>query len=103
VKSALAIDADIIKEFNITEDIDVPTDVKLAFVQAQIQEIKSMMWRERVNVMHATRLSEEKNEALSAKGKNNIVEHRTAVRQSVGALKQLLTLQKELEGQLEAK
>lgn len=97
MKSALAIDQETIKEFGITAEIDVPKDVKLAFVQAQIQEIKSMMWRERVNVMHAVRLSEEKNEALRAKGQNNIVEHRNAVRQSVGALKQLLKLQKELE------
>lgn len=99
MKSALQIDADIVKEFEITADIDVPKDRKLAFLQAQLEEIKSMMWRERVNIVHAHRLMAEENEVLRSKGQTNLTEHRNAVRQAVGGVKQIKKMIEELEAE----
>lgn len=97
MKSPLQIDADIVKEFGITPELDVPNDRKLAFLHAQNEELKSMMWRERVNIVHAHRLKESENEVLRSKGETNLTEHRNAVRQTVGGIKQVQQMIEELE------
>lgn len=95
--SPLSQDKETVKELEITSDMDLPVDQKLAFIQAQIHELRQMAWRERVNILHALRLKEDKNEVMRMKGETNIVEHRNAVRQFTGGIKTLLALEKELE------
>lgn len=75
----LGIDKQTIKEFNILPS-DEPSPIKkLAFLQAQLEEIESQCWRERVNIIHATRLQQSDNEALRLKGNTNMTEHKNAV------------------------
>jgi len=97
--SPLSQDKEIVKELELTPEMDLPTDQKLAFIQAQIVELRNMAWRERVNILHALRLKDDKNEVMRMKGETNIVEHRNAVRQFTGAITTLLVLQKELEAE----
>ena len=95
--SPLTEDLATVKELELTPEMDLPTDQKLAFIQAQITELRGMAWRERVNILHANRLKKDKNEVMRMKGETNIVEHRNAVRQFTGAITTLIALQKELE------
>lgn len=89
----------LVKEFNLTEIHDLAVDQKLAFLQAQRQELINGIWRESVNVLHALRLQTDSIEALAMKGNNNIVEHKNAVRQFAGGVKTIDTLIKELEAE----
>jgi hypothetical protein len=58
-----------------------------------------MQWRARVDIIHATRLTESKNEVLKHKGHNNLAQHLNEVEQSVGAIKMLRTLIDELRAE----
>lgn len=97
--SPLQQDKEIVKEFGLTEVHELPADQKLAFLQAQRQELKAGVWRERINVLHALRLQEDENEALRAKGNNNIVEHKNTIKQFAGGIDTLDALIKELEAE----
>lgn len=92
-------DKQTIKEFGLTEVHELPADQKLAFLQAQRQELKSGIWRERVNVLHALRLQEDDNETLKNKGLSNITEHKNTIKQFKGAIDTLDTLIKEIEAE----
>lgn len=97
--SPLSQDKEIVKEFNLTGVHELPTDQKLAFLQAQRQELLNGVWRERVNVLHAKRLQNDDNEAMRTKGNNNIVEHKHMVRQFAGGIDTIDALIKELEAE----
>lgn len=97
--SPLSQDKETVKEFKLTEVHELPTDRKLAFLQAQREELLNGIWRERVNILHALRLQTDSNEALAMKGNNNIVEHKNAVRQFAGGVRTIDTLIKELEAE----
>lgn len=87
------------KEFGITPELDLPTDQKVAFVQAQIHELKQMAWREKVNILHAERLKKSDNEVMRSRGETNIVDHRNSLRQFTGAIRTLNQLKDELEAE----
>lgn len=97
--SPLSQDKETVKEFELKPYHDLPTDQKLAFLQAQRQELLNGVWRERVNVLHARRLQADSNEAMAAKGNNNIVEHKHMVRQFAGGIDTIDALIKELEAE----
>ncbi|MBA3678780.1 hypothetical protein H0W80_01105 [Candidatus Saccharibacteria bacterium] len=97
MKSPLAIDKATIKKYEVTEDIDVPPMMKLTFLQEQFNEIQHAMWRARVDIIHATRLTESDNETLKNKGFQNMADHVNQVQQFTGALKMILVLIKELK------
>lgn len=86
MKSPIAIDKETAKKFNITPDIDVSPVQKLSFLQNQLQEIQAMQWRARVDIIHATRLTESNNEVLKHKGHNNMAQHVNEVEQATGAI-----------------
>lgn len=92
-------DRDTVKEFNLTEVHELPNDQKLAFLQAQRQELLHGIWRERVNVLHALRLQQDDNETLKNKGLSNITEHKNTIKQFAGAVGTIDTLIKELENE----
>ena len=96
MKSPLAVDKETIKKYDITADIDVSPRVKLSFLQTQLDEIQHAMWRARVDILHATRLTESKNETLKNKGFQNMADHVNQVQQFTGAIKMLQVLITEL-------
>lgn len=97
--SPLSQDKETVKEFGLKEFHELPKDHKLAFLQAQRQELLSGIWRERVNVLHALRLQKDEDEAMQVKGNNNIMEHKRMVRQFAGGLETVDALIKELEAE----
>ena len=90
-------DSAIAEEFGIKEVHDIPKDQKLAYIQAQLGELKQMAWRERVNILHAKRLQKSDIQALAMKGNSNIVEHSNSLKQFLGAIEMLATLQEQME------
>lgn len=97
--SPLSQDKETVKEFSLSKAHELPVDQKLAFLQAQRQELMNGVWRERVNILHALRLQKDPIEALAMKGNNNIVEHKNAVRQFAGGIVTVDALIKELEAE----
>lgn len=94
--SPLAIDKQTIKDNDITKDVEVSPEFKVAFLQTQKEEIQHALWRARVDIIHAKRLQDSKNPVLQAKGNNNYAEHVNQVQQFVGAVRMIDTLIKEL-------
>jgi len=94
--SPLAIDKETVKSYGITSDVDVSPVHKLAFLQHQLEELQNMQWRARVDIMHATRLTESSNEVLKHKGHNNMAQHINEVEQSTGAIAMIKRLIDEL-------
>jgi len=97
--SPLSEDKETVKELKLIPEMELPLDQKLAFVQAQIQELKQMAWRSRVDVLHANRLAKDDNEVLRNRGLNNLSEHKNSVRQFTGAIRTLIKLKEELEAE----
>lgn len=97
MKSPLAVDKETVKKYEITKDIDVSPMLKLSFLETQFQEIQHAMWRARVDIIHATRLTESTNETLKNKGFQNMADHVNQVQQFSGALKMLLVMIDELK------
>jgi hypothetical protein len=97
MKSPLALDKALVKEFKLPKEVELHPRQKLAFLEGQLQEIKSAQWRARVDVLHATRLTESPIEALRNKGLQNIGEHKNQVQQFTGAILMLNTLIEEVK------
>ena len=97
MKSPLAVDKDTVKKYEITEDIDVSPMMKLSFLETQLQEIQHAMWRARVDIIHATRLTESTNETLKNKGFQNMADHVNQVQQFTGAIKMIQVFIEELK------
>lgn len=95
--SPLSQDKDTIKEFGLKAYHELAKDQKLAFLQAQRQELLAGIWRERVNVLHALRLQNDSNEAMKNKGLQNITEHKHTIRQFAGGVDTINKLIEELE------
>lgn len=81
IENPLGVDEQTVREFNIPAEADPSPVRKLAFLQAQLEELESQAWRERVNIVHAVRLQQSPVEALRMKGNNNIMEHKNTVKQ----------------------
>jgi hypothetical protein len=96
MKSPIALDKETVKKYGITKELDVPPMVKMTFLQEQLGQLQHMQWRSRVDILHATRLSESENEVLKNKGLQNLGQHVNEVQQSVGAIKMIKTLIDEL-------
>lgn len=99
MKSPLALDKATVEKYGITDDIEVSPVQKMGFLQDQLEQIKSMHYRARVDMLHAARLQEEKNEVLKEKGLSNMAQHRNEMEQTIGAIKMLNTLIEELRAE----
>lgn len=99
MRSPLAIDKETQKKFGISEAVDVSPVKKISFLQNQLEELQSMEWRARVDIIHATRLTESKNEVLKHKGHNNMAQHVNEVEQAIGAIEMLHKLIEELRAE----
>ena len=90
---------ELVKEFDLKDYHQLPADRRIAFLQAQREELLGGIWREAVNVLHAKRLQKDENEVLRNKGNNNITEHKHMVKQFAGGVDTVDTLIKELEAE----
>lgn len=85
ITDPIGVDEQTLKEFEITEDFVSPVR-KLAYLQNQYEEMESIFWRSRMDVVHATRLMQSDVEALRIKGGQNLIEHKNQVKQFYGGL-----------------
>lgn len=95
--SPLSQDKETVKEFDLKPYHDLPKDRKLAFLQAQREELLGGVWRERVNILHSRRLQTDSNETMRNRGLNNITEHKHTLKQFAGGIDTVDALIKELE------
>ena len=96
MKSPLSVDKQTVKKYGITEETDVSPVAKIGYLQQQLQEIQNQQWRSRVDIIHATRLSESDNEILKNKGLQQIGTHLNEVQQFTEAIVMLRTMIDEL-------
>lgn len=94
--SPLKIDKETCEKFGITDKDDLSPLQKLAFVQDQLQEIKTIQWRSRMDIVHASRLAESDNPVLRDKGLQNRGQHTNEVEQFTGAIRMLNKMVEEL-------
>lgn len=96
MKSPLSLDKETVKKYKIPKEVELHPRQKIAFLEDQLNQLKSMHYRARVDVLHANRLMESPIEALKNKGLQNVTTHANEVEQTVGAIQMLDTLIKEL-------
>lgn len=96
MKSPLELDKATVKQYKITDDIEISPVQKIGFLQDQLEQIQGMHWRARVDMLHSKRLQEDPNPTLSEKVFNNMATHRNEIEQSIGAIKMIRTLIEEL-------
>lgn len=99
MKSPLKVDQETVKEFSIPKEVELHPRQKIAFLEAQLHELKAAQWRARVDVIHAVRLTESPIEALKNKGLQNIGEHKNQVQQFTGGILMIDKLIKELRAE----
>jgi len=91
----LGVEKQTLKELGIKEDV-VPPVRKLAFLQAQYEEMESVFWRSRMDVVHAKRLTESDNEVLRNKGLERESTHKNEVRQFWGGIQMIKRMIEQL-------
>lgn len=96
MKSPLALDQETAKKYKIPKEVELHPRQKLAFLEEQLHQLKSMHWRARVDMLHSKRLQENDNPTLKEKGLSNMATHRNEVEQTIGAIRMLQTLIEEL-------
>lgn len=96
MNSPLQLDKKTVKHYHITDEIELPPIAKISFLEDQLEQIKIMHWRSRVDMLHASRLQEDPNPTLREKGLSNMATHRNEVEQSIGAIKMITKLINEL-------
>lgn len=93
----LKYDEGIVEEFGITGDIDLDPVIKLAYVRTQLEEITKFLWRERIDLILGETQAVSKNELVADKGRAQVTEHRSNIRQVVNSIRVLINLKDELE------
>lgn len=99
MKSPLQVDKNTQKKYGIKPEDDITPIQKLTFLEEQLGQIRAMQWRSRVDVIHATRLTESKNEVIKNKGHNNLGTHLNEVEQATGAIGMLKKMIEELKAE----
>ena len=90
--SPLDVDRETVKEVGITDDYEVSPVKKLAYLRSQYEELETMVWRSRVDVIHAKRLTESEIPALKHKGLERIDTHMNEVKQFYGGMQMVKRL-----------
>lgn len=99
MKSPLALDKKTIEDNKIPSEVELHPRQKLAFLEDQLHQIKSLHYRARIDMLHAARLQESDNQTLQEKGLSNMAQHRNEVQQTIGAIQMLNKLIKELRSE----
>lgn len=97
MKSPLAQDKATVQELNIPKEVELHPRQKLAFLEEQLHQLQAMHFRSRIDMLHAKRLQESKNEVLKNKGFTNMSEHKNAVEQSIGGIQMISKLIEEIK------
>lgn len=88
---------ELVKDYNITPDMELNDEFKLMFVASQIEEIKKVLWREIVDYIISCNMAESKDEAVAMAGSTKKQEKRTMIKQFTTALRSYNELVAELE------
>jgi len=99
MKSPLAFDKETVKKYKIPKEAELHPRQKLAYLEEQLNQLKSMQWRSRVDMVHATRLSESENEVLKNKGLQQLGTHANEVDQFSGAISMISLFIDELRAE----
>lgn len=94
--SPLKSDAQVIKDFKITNDVD---DVyKLGFARTQLDEIKKALWRERVDLITANyQVAIADDDNMKVQHQSKVAEKKMLIKQFVRSVDVLTELVSELE------
>lgn len=99
MKSPLALDKETVAKYKIPKEVELHPRQKLAFLEDQLNQIKGMHYRARIDMLHSARLQEDENPTLREKGLSNMATHRNEVEQSLGAIAMLQVLIDELRAE----
>lgn len=99
MKSPLALDKETVNKYKIPKEVELIPRQKVAFLEDQLHQLKSLHWRARVDMLHAARLKESDNPTLSEKGLSNMSTHRNEVEQTIGAIQMINKLLEELRSE----
>jgi hypothetical protein len=97
MKSPLELDKANVKEYKVPAEVELHPRQKLAFLEDQLNQIKALHWRSRVDMLHAARLQEDDNPTLRDKGYQNMAQHRNEVQQTIGGIMMINKLINELK------
>lgn len=95
IDNPLAVAKEILKEFEIPEESVSPLRMA-GYLQAQREELETMLVRSLFDCVHARRLMESDIEALRVKGGNNLVDHKNQVQQFYGGVRMVDRLLEQL-------
>ncbi len=95
----LAVDKKIVEEFGLTgvEELDPEKDFKMAYLTEQLNQLKMMLFRSRVDLILTENLLKSDNEAIQAKGNENRTQFRNDIRQTAGAIQTILKLRDQVK------
>lgn len=99
MKSPLQADKDTVKEYKVPKEVELHPRQKLAFLEEQLHQLKSLHWRARVDMLHAARLQEDENPTLREKGLSNMAQHRNEMQQTIGGIKMINQFIEELKSE----
>ncbi len=102
IESPLSVDQATVKEFGIPKEIELTPRQKVAFLEAQLQELQASQFRSRVDVVHSVRLSQDENEVLRNKGLERVSIHKNEVRQFTGGIVMIQNMIKQLKEEYKA-
>lgn len=101
MKSPLEIDKDTVKEFAIKPEHDLNTGQKLIFLNAQKNEMQTVLWRNRMDLIIAMNQVEDLNkqgkEELAGEHAKNVLTYRSTIKQLVLSVTIINKLIKEVE------
>lgn len=95
----LAQDKETVKKYKIPATVELHPRQKLAFLEDQLNQLKAMHWRSRVDMLHAKRMQDSENEVLKNKGLQNYATHLNEVQQTIGAIEMINTLVEEIKAE----
>lgn len=85
------------ERLGVKEEMDLTQDEKIIYLNAQIEEMKKFLYRNRVDVLFSENLINSNNSAIQNKGHQNKAEYTTNSEQCVAALRTLIELRDQLD------
>ena len=95
----MQLDKENVKLYKIPKVCELHPRQKLAYLEEQLNQIRALHWRARVDMLHAARLQEEENPTLREKGLSNMATHRNEAQQTIGAVRMLVKFIEELKSE----
>lgn len=99
MQSPLSLDKATVEEYAIPKEVELHPRQKLAYLEEQLHQLKSLHWRARVDMLHAKRLQEDENPTLREKGLSNMAQHRNEMQQTIGGIKMVAEFIEELKAE----